>query len=41
MVIYCMTLSNNPKSGMGREVGDSFKSVGTWVNLWLIHVDAW
>ena len=26
---------------MGREVGGMFKWEGTWVNLWLIHVDVW
>ena len=26
---------------MGMEVGGMFKWEGTWVNLWLIHVDAW
>ena len=26
---------------MGKEVGGSFKSEGTYVNLWMIHVDAW
>ena len=25
--------------GMGKEVGGMFKWEGTWVNLWLIHVD--
>ena len=30
---------NNPGGGMGREVGGMFKWEGTWVNLWLIHVD--
>ena len=27
--------------GMGREMGKMFKWEGTWVNLWLIHVDVW
>ena len=26
---------------MGREVAGRFKREGTWVNLWLIHVDVW
>ena len=26
---------------MGKEVGGIFKWEGTWVNLWLIHVDVW
>ena len=27
--------------GMGWEVGGRFKRKGTWVYLWLIHVDVW
>ena len=27
--------------GMGREMGGSFKREGTYVYLWLIHVDPW
>lgn len=27
------------RGGMGREVGARFKREGTYVNLWLIHVD--
>ena len=26
---------------MGREVGKQFKREGTYVYLWLIHVDVW
>ena len=26
---------------MGKDVGGVFKWEGTWVNLWLIHVDVW
>ena len=26
---------------MGREMGGTFKREGTYVCLWLIHVDAW
>ena len=26
---------------MGREVGGRFKGEGTYVYLWLIHVDVW
>ena len=26
---------------MGREMGGGFKSEGTYVYLWLIHVDIW
>ena len=31
----------NKRGGMGKEVGGSFKSEGTYVNLSMIHVDAW
>ena len=27
------------RGGVWREVGGMFKWEGTWVNLWLIHVD--
>ena len=41
--------TKNPKSvicdnlveWMGREVGRRFKREGTYVYLWLIHVDVW
>ena len=26
---------------MGREAGGMFTWAGTWVNLWLVHVDVW
>ena len=26
---------------MGREMGERFKREGTYVYLWLIHVDVW
>jgi len=26
---------------MGREVGESFKMEGTYIYLWLIHIDVW
>jgi len=26
---------------MGRELGGRFKREGTWVYLWLIHVEVW
>ena len=26
---------------MGREMGERFKREGTYVDLWLIHVDVW
>ena len=29
------------RAGMGREVEGMFRWEGTWVNLWLIHVDVW
>ena len=29
------------RGGMGREVGGRFKREGTYVYLWLIHVDVW
>ena len=29
------------RGGMGREVGGGFKREGTYVYLWLIHVDVW
>ena len=31
----------NLEGGLGREVGWSFKREGTYVCLWLIHVDVW
>ena len=34
-------LVTTERGGMGREVGGMFKWEGTWVNLWLIHVDVW
>ena len=34
-------LSDNLEGGMGWEAGGSFKRQGTYVYLWLIHVDAW
>ena len=45
MRICCMTQGTNWGSvpaytgEMGREMGGRFKWEGTWVNLWLIHVD--
>ena len=32
-------LGNNPERWDGKEIGGMFKWEGTWVNLWLIHVD--
>ena len=29
------------RCGMGREVAGRFKREGTYVNLWMIHVDVW
>ena len=29
------------KGGMGREMTEQFKREGTYVCLWLIHVDVW
>ena len=29
-----------PRGGMGREMGGSFKREGLYVYLWLIHVEA-
>ena len=29
------------RGGMGRKVGGRFKREGTYVYLWLIHVDVW
>jgi len=34
-------LCNNLWCGMGREMGGRFKREGTYVYLWLIHVDIW
>ena len=34
-------LCNNLEGGMGREMGGRFKREGTYVYLWLIHVDVW
>ena len=34
-------LCNNLEGGVGRQVGGRLKSEGTWVHLWLIHVDVW
>ena len=34
-------LCNNLEGWNGKEVGGMFKWEGTWVNLWLIHVDVW
>ena len=29
------------RGGMGWEVGGRFKREGTYVDLWLIHIDVW
>ena len=29
------------EGGVGREVGGRFRKRGTYLYLWLIHVDAW
>ena len=34
-------LCNNLGGGMGRDLGGRFKNEGTYVYLWLIHVDVW
>ena len=34
-------LCNNLGGGMGRDLGGRFKNEGTYVYLWLIHVDIW
>ena len=34
-------LGNSLDGWDGREVGGVFRYGGTWVNLWLIHVDVW
>ena len=34
-------LCDNLEEGRGWEVGGSFKREGTYVHLWLIHVDVW
>ena len=31
----------NDLAGLWREMGVRFKSEGTYVDLWLIHVDVW
>ena len=36
-----MGLYNNLEGGKGWEVGGRFKWEGTYVHLWLIHVDVW
>ena len=33
--------SENLEGWDGREVGEQFKREGTYVYLWLIHVDIW
>ena len=34
-------LCNNLGGGLGRYLGGRFKNEGTYVYLWLIHVDIW
>ena len=34
-------LCNNLVGRMGRDLGGRFKNEGTYVYLWLIHVDVW
>ena len=34
-------LCDNLKGGRGREAGEGYKREGTYVYLWLIHVDIW
>ena len=34
-------LYDNLEDGLGWEVGGKFKKEGTYVYLWLIHVDVW
>jgi len=34
-------LCNHLGGGMGRDLGGRFKNGGTYVYLWLIHVDVW
>jgi len=34
-------LCDNLEGCMGREVGERFKREGTYVYLWLIHLDIW
>ena len=46
MGICCMTQgtptgANNLEFGMGREVGQRIKREGTYMYLWLIHIDVW
>ena len=34
-------LCSNLEGGVGREMGERFKSEDTYVYLWVIHVDVW
>ena len=36
-----LNIQKNLRSGMGREMGERFNWEGSYVYLWVIHIDVW